>query len=144
MTLQNSLLLHLAFARRHNLTKAALKDLLHLTSLHLRKPNKFPQSIQQLHASLASQESDITKCFYCKNCYCNIEDKDQVTCDSCGYKEFGHFIINSIENQLSKICKSMIIKLYLNSKSVPKLLVHSIKVLSFIFIWAFDNLFFSI
>eukprot|EP00111_Clytia_hemisphaerica_P021545 TCONS_00063373-protein len=125
MTLQNSLLLHLAFARRHNLTKAALKDLLHLTSLHLRKPNKFPQSIQQLHASLASQESDITKCFYCKNCYCNIEDKDQVTCDSFGYKEFGHFIINSIENQLSKICKrpgfkECLIKPALNTTSVLK------------------------
>uniref|UniRef100_A0A7M5XG84 Uncharacterized protein n=1 Tax=Clytia hemisphaerica TaxID=252671 RepID=A0A7M5XG84_9CNID len=82
MSLENSLLLHMAFSRRHNLTKAALKDLLSLTSLHLCKPNGFPTTVDQMYNVLGLQESEVTNVYYCSNCNISL-DKPSDKCIHC-------------------------------------------------------------
>eukprot|EP00111_Clytia_hemisphaerica_P021910 TCONS_00064415-protein len=101
ISLQNSLLLHLTFAKRHNLTKAALKDLLHLTSLHLIRPNKFPSNLANMYSSIGLSEVGVAKKFYCKNCYGILNEAD-TQCSNCQFVGKDFFIFNDIEEQLRK------------------------------------------
>uniref|UniRef100_A0A7M5V2T6 Uncharacterized protein n=1 Tax=Clytia hemisphaerica TaxID=252671 RepID=A0A7M5V2T6_9CNID len=105
MSLENSLLLHMAFSRRHNLTKAALKDLLSLTSLHLCKPNGFPTTIDQMYNVLGLQESEVTNVYYCSNCNISL-DKPSDKCIHCPSKKQDHFVYNNVQSQLKRILKS--------------------------------------
>lgn len=107
ISLQNSILLHLTFAERHNLTKAALKDLLKLTSLHLMKPNNFPLTLSNMYSSNYLSEVGVTKKYFCKNCF-GLLNKDDTKCAKCDFAGKDFFIFNNIEEQLRKQFQSML------------------------------------
>uniref|UniRef100_A0A7M5WME9 Uncharacterized protein n=1 Tax=Clytia hemisphaerica TaxID=252671 RepID=A0A7M5WME9_9CNID len=101
ISLENSLILHLSFAKRHNLTKAALQDLLHLTNLHLVQPNDFPLTLDKLYSGIGLSTIGVSKKYYCKNCFELLcENDDQ--CPSCNFVGKDFFIYNSIEEQLKR------------------------------------------
>lgn len=108
ISLENSLLLHLVFSRRHNLTKAALKDLLTLTALHLSKPNNFPTTVHQMYSALGLQENEVSNVYFCGNCNTILKDSAE-NCVICPDQKTEHFVYNSVESQLKTILKSKLI-----------------------------------
>ena len=99
----------MTFAQRHHISKAALKDLLELTSLHLRKPNKFPTSVKKLQ-SLISLKSSLKKHYFCQSCYGLLENEKTEFCnnDKCkaNTDKKGHFVYADVDDELKTIFKS--------------------------------------
>ncbi|XP_066921278.1 uncharacterized protein [Clytia hemisphaerica] len=102
LSLEDSLMLHLAFAERHHLSKSALKDLLALTKLHLPKPNNFPTTVNSLYRSLNIKD-EFQKHYFCENCK-QIINKNE-TCKHCKDSKTRHFIYSNVEEELKGILK---------------------------------------
>ena len=109
ITVETSLLLSLAFSKRHGLTKAALEDLLVLLSLHCKTPNKCVKSMYHVNRFLSlEKETQYKKCHYCKICYSLVADNSSI-CEGCDTSTDGHldhFVTLPVEPQLQKLFTS--------------------------------------
>ena len=103
LSLEDSLMLHLAFAERHHLSKSALKDMLALTKLHLPKPNNFPTTVKALYKNLNIKD-EFQKHYFCENCK-QIINKNE-TCKHCKDSKTRHFIYSNVEEELKGVLKS--------------------------------------
>lgn len=113
LTLGMSMLLIITFAMRHQLTGAALSDLLTLINLHLLSPNCFSKSLSTLHKFFSILKNPIEFHYYCNFCYDYIGLKKSEQCKNkhclCDLKKkenLGYFIVIPLESQLQALLSS--------------------------------------
>ena len=105
ITLVTSLLLIMSFALKHNLTDAALHDLLQLIAYFVQTPNICITSLYSFKKFFNTTQQKSTRIYYCKNCKSPIEDLLGLHCSSC--KEQAdlkcYFLNISIADQIKKL-----------------------------------------
>ena len=69
ISLSASLLLQLTFAIRHNMTTAALNDMMQLINLHCRRPNACKMSVRQIHKYFSISDDKFVRHYFCGICF---------------------------------------------------------------------------
>ena len=105
INLVTSMLLIMSFVSKHNLTDAALQDLLNLIALLIPTPNIFITSMYKFKNFFSSTQLDYARIYFCKKCKSAIDGMVQGQCRSCrdqlDLKSF--FIKISISEQLKNL-----------------------------------------
>ena len=84
ISLVTALLLIMSFALKHNLTDAALQDLLQLISYLIPKPNIHVTSLYSFKKIFKFAQPNSSLIYYCKNCKASFEDSLNLECQLCG------------------------------------------------------------
>ena len=105
ITLVTCLVLIMSFALKHNLTDAALQDLLCLISYLIPTPNTFISSLYSFKKYFAATQLNSTRIYYCKVCKSSTTDMLASHCSTCNepfdFKTF--FISICIKEQLKNL-----------------------------------------
>ena len=133
ISLSASNVLLLEYSMKHNLTDAALADLLKLLKLLLPSPNNCPRSTYLFRKLFNQQSFNINTQYFCNTCFTRVDSTlDCPNCQVTLINHFSSFIQLSIEQQLqmilsSELCFSICTSIYhcwYNSRGIVHIILH--------------------
>ena len=95
----------MSFALKHNLTDAALQDLLQLVSYFIPKPNIWVSSLYTFKKIFNTTQLKSTCIYYSKYCKSTIDDILQLKCHLCGTEQDSksYFVSIRIKDQIKNL-----------------------------------------
>ena len=105
ISLVTALLLIMSFSLKHNLTDAAIQDLLQLISYFIPKPNTHVTSLYCFKKFFKFTQPNSSLMYYCKDCKASFEDGLNLECRLCGTPRNSkcYFIYLCIKEQIKNL-----------------------------------------
>jgi hypothetical protein len=97
------MVLIITFLTRHQLTREATKDLLHLLELHCLIPNLCRTSMHLFYGFFSEIKSPAQKHYFCDFCHEYFGSESKPECPICKKKKEKHFMYIPLASQLKFI-----------------------------------------
>lgn len=109
LTLNESMLCTLAFAVRHNLSGAAIADLLQLISIQLPKSNNMMKTLYFFKKYFSNLQAPVKLHYYCSECYSQLADDKTKCVNAANHKskkiKVSFFLEIELEHQIKALFK---------------------------------------